>query len=121
MSSDDFRIGKEVKKLERYVRLIPAYRQLGGLGRVERDSLLLLSSYLVEVGKLINDAVATEDMVVRADGRMRAVAALDEFRKSLLIASQYELVDAADVAELSALGDQIIDAINSDISAEWQQ
>lgn len=119
--SEELSIRQRIKKLERYVRLLSAFKRLASLGRDERGSLLVLSEHLADAGKLVHDASATEDPIVRADGRGRAVDQLIEFRQSLLVASQYDLADAADVAELSAMSDQIIDAIKDDTALEWQQ
>lgn len=108
-------IRQSIKKLEKYVRLLSVMRRITSLDRVERESLLALGDALSDAGKLANDAVTSEDVAVIVVSLGRCRDQLELFRKALLAASQYDLVDAADVAQLSALADQIIDAITADI------
>jgi hypothetical protein len=98
-------------KLEKYIRTLPNVRGASELERAERESALALPDAVSEARRLANDAATADDSGVKLSSLRYCQEQLEQFREALLKASQYDLVDAVDVAQLSAMADQANDLI----------
>lgn len=99
--------GTELKKLEKYVRGLASMRNIAQLSGTERSALFDMQDVLNQAVRLHTDATKAN----KSDEMFVSLEACGEqlglFREKLLFASQFDLVDAADVAQLSAMSDSI--------------
>lgn len=111
MDEESSYITSQLRKLEKYVRTLPNMRGATSLPRAQRDSLLDLQDALADARKLAHDAATSEVLVVKIASYQRCVEGLEQFRQALLMASQFDLVDTVDVAQLSAMADLVADVV----------
>lgn len=109
-------ITAELRKLEKYVRILPCVKRARDLDRAARESLLDMQDALSEARRLANDAAMTDNPDVKVASFGRSQEQLEGFREAILRASQFDLVDAADVAQLSAMAEQVHDLIRKRIA-----
>lgn len=110
-------ITTELRKLEKYVRILPSMKRVRDLDRAARESLLDMQDALSEARRLANDAAMSDKPDVKVASFGRSQEQLEVFREAILRASQFDTVDAADVAQLSAMADQVYDLIHKRIAA----
>lgn len=111
MDEESAFITTALRKLEKYVRTLPSVRQLRSLGREDRQRLGALEDSLGEARRLANDAATSDQVVVKIASFDHCQEELENFRTALLAASHTDLVDAVDVAQLSAMADQVADLV----------
>lgn len=108
----------QLRKVERYVHTLPVHREVQALERAARNSFLDMQDSLSVALKLARDAERSEDKGVIAHSLTRCLEQLDVFNKALLLASQFDVVSAVDVAQLSAMAEQVRDDIAAFIAQE---
>jgi hypothetical protein len=116
MDEESAYITIELRKLEKYVRVLPTLRHVRELERAARESALDMQDSLSEARRLANDSALSDKPDVKTASFARSQEQLENFREALLRASQYDLVDAADVAQLSAMAEQVNDLIRKRIA-----
>jgi hypothetical protein len=113
--TEDMSATAQLRKLEKYVRVLPIMRQLHRLGRQERDSLSDVQDVLLDARKLAHDGDTSDNLTIKVASYERCVEQLEAFRQAMLSASQLDLLDAADVAQLSAMAEQAADTISAQL------
>lgn len=111
MDEESSYITAYVRKLEKYVRTLPAMRQLTSLDRQDRERLHALEDKLGEARRLANDAATSDDAQVKMASFEHCHKELEDFRAALLLASHTDVVNAVDVAQLSAMADEVADLV----------
>jgi hypothetical protein len=100
-----------LRKLEKYVRTLPNMQQLTSLDRQDRERLRALEDTLSEARRLANDAATTDTSSIKHASFQYCQEQLEAFRSALLLASHTNLVDVVDVAQLSAMADEVADLV----------
>lgn len=111
--TDQLQLLGYAKSLERYVRLLPAMRQLGSLPREQQTLLRQLRDNAAVSRKAVSDILIGDDVTFQLESAAIATEALEHFHAQLLEASNYDLAGPADVAQLSAIAQTIKDAIRA--------
>jgi hypothetical protein len=111
MDEESVVITVQLRKLEKYLRTLPIMRKATMLERKRREALFAMEDALGEASRLARDAANGEELTVRRSSFARCREQLETFRQALLNASQHDLVDAVDVAHLSAMADQANDLV----------
>jgi hypothetical protein len=111
MDEEGAYITTALRKIEKYVRTLPAMRQATKLGREDRQRLGALEDTLGEARRLANDAATSDQLSVKQASSTHCREQLEAFRTALLAASHTNLVDVVDVAHLSAMADQVADLV----------
>ena len=99
--------GKELKKLEKYIRGLKSYQNYNMLEGVERKALLEMQDALSLAVRLHSDATKADRSDVMLVSLERCAEQLVIFNDKLLFASQFDLVDSVDVAQLSSTSEHI--------------
>lgn len=106
---EDISVTARLRRLEKYVRTLPAQKRLLKLDRDARNSFLDVQDCLSDAIRLANDAEKSDKPVIRQDSFTRCIERLEAFIQAILLASQFDLLDAADIAQLSVMAEQAID------------
>lgn len=102
---------QRLKRLERYVYNLKAARELNRLEDGARDSVIALRTAVSAARVRIDDYYSAETTAEKAAALEQGIEQLREAGKSILLVSQHELVSPADVAQLSAMAEHIIDSL----------
>ena len=104
-------LSKQAKKLERYINTLPHAKQLNKLSSTPREVMITLTSAIFQARRAVETYSGSDDTNEQVLALQEAIAACKLVDKSILEASQYDLVDTVDVAHLSALNEQILDRL----------
>lgn len=102
---------QELKKLQKYVRALPSIRRMSSLGSYEHRAVMAVLDTLAMAVKLHTDAIKADTSDVMFVSIEACARQLELFREAVLLASQSDLFDAADVAQLTAMSDHIIQLV----------
>ena len=102
---------KALKKLERYVYNLKAAKELNTLERGEREAMIAMRDHIsgarFQIEAYLNDDDTRSQIALLNLG----IEELVSLRDSILLASQYNLLGPADVAEFSAMTEQLIEQL----------
>lgn len=104
-------LSKQVKKLEKYIYTLKAARELNKLDRLPREAILLLRDSVTNARGAVDRYFGSDDTKEQVLALNEATDQLKITGDAILAASQYDLLDVADVAHLSALNDYILDQL----------
>jgi hypothetical protein len=96
-----------VKQLDAQIRIVLRQHDLRNLGSKERKILADLQQNLVDALIYINDYELSEIREEQLDRAKKAGHWLDQARKNILSASEFNIFGAVDVAHLTAQIEQI--------------
>lgn len=97
----------DVRKLEKYVMTLPVAKKLNMLSRQEQEAVIGMTGGVTEARINISKYLSSDDTDEQAKLLSAGIESLETTNKAVLAASQLDLIDAADVAHLSALADHI--------------
>lgn len=97
----------DIKKLERYVMNLPKAKKLNTLNRLEREAMLDLRDNVSSARENIVKYTTADDTAEKLECLSASIEQTKLLNDSLLIASQYDLLDVVDVAHLSAMTETI--------------
>lgn len=100
-------LSREIRALQAAVRGLSSLKLRDTHGRSQHEARRDIFDSLASAAKLSLDAGKTDDEDVRRDSLSRCDKLMDAFREALLAASRLDLIDAVDVAHISALGDRL--------------
>lgn len=100
-------LSREIRALQAAVRALPSMKLSNVLDRSQREANKAIIDSLANAVKLSHDAGKTDNSEIRQDSLVRCDESMEAFREALLAASRLDLVDAVDVAHISALGDRL--------------
>lgn len=104
-------LSKQVKKLEKYIYTLKAARELNKLDRLPREAIIRLRDAITTARGAVDRYFGSDDSKEQLLALQEAKDQLNEAGDAILAASQYDLLDVADVAHLSALNEHIIDQL----------
>ncbi|CAN5436155.1 hypothetical protein BH10PAT3_BH10PAT3_1990 [soil metagenome] len=104
-------LSKQAKKLEKYIYTLKAARELNKLGRAQRETMILLRDSVTNARSAVDRYFGSDDTREQLMALNEAIDQLKVNGETILAASQYDLLDVADVAHLSALNEYIIDQL----------
>lgn len=104
-------LSKQIKKLEKYIYTLKAARELNKLDRPARESMILLRDSVTNARGAVDRYSGSDDTKEQLIALNEAIDQLNVNGEAILAASQYDLLDIADVAHLSALNEYIIDQL----------
>ena len=104
-------LSKQVKKLEKYIYTLKAARELNKLDRPAKESMLRLRDSVTKARGAVDRYFGSDDTKEQLMALNEATDQLIIVGTAILEASQYDLLDVADVAHLSALNEYIIDQL----------
>ena len=104
-------LSKQTKRLEKYIYTLRAARELNKLDRQPREAIIRLRDAITSARAAVDRYFGSDDTKEQAMVLQEAISQLKLTGDSILLASQYDLLDVADVAHLSALNEQIIDQL----------
>ena len=96
-------LNAEVRKLERYVMNLPMAKNLNTMNKNEREAMLDLRGGAEVLRESVVKYGMSDDTSDKARYLTDGVKQVKELNELILAASQYDLVDAVDVAHLSAI------------------
>jgi hypothetical protein len=99
---------RKVKQLELQINSTLRNFDLRKLGVVERNALTKLQQNLTDSRIYTNDYELSETRDEQIDNAKKAKKWLEQARKNILVASEFNIFGAIDVAHLTAQIDQII-------------
>lgn len=99
------------RKLEKYIYTLPMAKRLNELGRDAKNSIMDLKDLVSSVRENISKFETTDDKNEKLEHQKMAVEQLAKVQEQILATSQYDLLDTADVAHLSALAEHISDKL----------
>ena len=100
-------ISQAVKKLEKYVYTLPMAKQLNVLSGQARLAMIRLRDNVTDARASIVKYESSDDTREQAQALEASIENITETNEAILAASQHDLLDAADVAHLSALAQHI--------------
>lgn len=101
----------QVKKLEKYIYTLKAARELNKMDRPARESMIRLRESVTKARRAVDEYFVSDDTAEQVQALNEAIEQLKENGAAILESSQYDLLDIADVAHLSALNEHIIDQL----------
>jgi transcription termination factor NusB len=104
-------LSKQAKKLEKYIYTLKAARELNELDRLPRESIMRLRDAISAARGAVDRYNGSDDTKEQELAHIEAVDQLKIVGEAILESSQYDLLDIADVAHLSALNEYIIDQL----------
>jgi hypothetical protein len=104
-------LSKQVRKLEKYIYTLKVSRELNKLDRLPRESIIRLRDTVTNARAAVDRYFGSDDTKEQLEALNEATDQLRVVSGAILEASQYELLDVADVAHLSALTEHIIDQL----------
>lgn len=104
-------LSAQVKKLEKYIYTLKAARELNKLDRLPRESMIRLRDSVTTARGAVDRYFGSDDTAEQVMALTEAIDQLKLVGETILEASQYDLLDIADVAHLSALNEHIIDQL----------
>lgn len=104
-------LSKQVKKLEKYIYTLRAARELNKLDRPAREAMITLRDAVTTARGAVDRYFGSDDTKEQLLALNEATDQLKLTGDAILLASQYDLLDIADVAHLSALNEYIIDQL----------
>lgn len=102
---------QSLKKLEKYIYNLKAARQLNTLNTAPREAMIALRNDVSNARIQVDGYQKSEDTREQIELLGRALELLEQVREGILTASQYDLVDTVDVAQLSAMNEQIMERL----------
>jgi hypothetical protein len=102
---------KQAKRLEKYILTLPTAKQLNKLTRSQQDAMMKLRDHAYIARKAVEVYSSSDNTKEQVRALEEAIEHLTETGKSILVASNYDLLDVTDVAHLSALNERIIDQL----------
>lgn len=103
---------KTLKSLDKYLHNLKPVRRLNTLTRVQRELVQSITASVNLARGQVEFSVADEDAEAQIKGFKLAIEQLSVVREGILEASMHDLVDAVDVAQLTAMCDHCIDKLN---------
>lgn len=104
-------LSSQTKKLEKYIYTLKAARELNKLDRLPREAMIRLRESITTARGAVDRYFGSDDTKEQLKALNEATDQLKETGEAILAASQYDLLDIADVAHLSALNEYIIDQL----------
>jgi hypothetical protein len=104
-------VSLQAKKLEKYIYTLKAARDLNKLDRLPREAILLLRDSVTNARGAVDRYFGSDDTKEQLLALNEATDQLKLTGDAILAASQFDLLDVADVAHLSALNEYIIDQL----------
>ena len=104
-------LSAQAKKLEEYIYTLKAARELNKLDRPARESMIRLRESVTNARGAVDRYFGSDDTKEQLLALNEATDQLKETGDAILAASQYDLLDIADVAHLSALNEYIIEQL----------
>lgn len=104
-------LAKQAKKLERYINTLEHAKQLNKLSSAPREVMIALTTSIFQARRATETYSGSDDTKEQLMALQEAIDAFTQVNKSILLASEYDLVDTVDVAHLSALSEQILDRL----------
>lgn len=100
-------LGMAVKKLERYILALPHAKQLNKLSTQRRDAMMSLRDAAGVARVSVARYLSSDDSDEQAEALQESIEHVTATNEAIMYASQYDLLDAADVAQLSSLAQHI--------------
>lgn len=97
----------DIKKLERYILNLPKAKSLNTMSRAEREAMLDLRDTTSLARESIVKYIVTDDTNDKLKFLELSIEQVVLLNDKMLLASQYDLLDAVDVAHLSAITETI--------------
>jgi hypothetical protein len=104
-------LSKQTKQLEKYIYTLKAARELNKLDRLPREAIMRLRDAITTARGAVDRYFGSDDTKEQLLALNEATDQLEVVGEAILEASQYDLLDIADVAHLSALNEYIIDQL----------
>ena len=104
-------LSQQVKKLEKYIYTLKAARELNKLDRPARESMIRLRDSVTNARGAVDRYFGSDDTAEQVIALNEAIKQLQINGEAILESSQFDLLDIADVAHLSALNEYIIDQL----------
>ena len=104
-------LSAQTKKLEEYIYTLKAARELNKLDRPARESMIRLRDSITNARGAVDRYFGSDDTAEQVMALNEAIEQLQVNGEAILESSQYDLLDIADVAHLSALNEYIIDQL----------
>ncbi len=104
-------LGKQAKKLEKYILTLPHAKHLNSLSSAPREVMITLQNSAYTARRSLEVYSSTDDTHEKQLSLEEAVTQLKKVQEAILHASQHDLLGIADVAHLSALSEQLTDQL----------
>lgn len=104
-------ISQQVKLLERYIYNLPAARKLNMLKSDPREAMINLRTAITTARNSVAMYSNSDDTEEQAKLLEEGILQLGKVQNMILKASEYDLLDTADVAHLSAMNEQITEKL----------
>jgi len=104
-------LSAQAKKLEKYIYNLPAARKLNMLKSNERELMITLRNSISTAQGAISTYTHSDDTHEQALALNESKEQLKQVSSAIVEASQYDLLNVADVAHLSALTEQLIEQL----------
>jgi len=101
----------QLKKLEKYIYNLKAARQLNTLSRAPREAMMALRNDVSNARIQVEGYQNSDDTHEQAGLLVRAQELLAAVQEDILQVGGYDLIDAVDVAQLSAMNELIIERL----------
>ncbi len=111
MNEGDQTLPQQVRRLEKYVLTLPAAKKLNMLDSEAREAMIALLNATFAARTSIAHYWNADDSEQQQIDLEESILQLEKVREAILAASYYELLDAVDVAQLSALNEHIIEQV----------
>jgi hypothetical protein len=101
----------QVKKLEKYINTLPHAKNLNMLSRAPREAMITLRDSIFTARQAVDLYFGSDDTKEQLMALETALSSLKVVGIAIMDASQYDLLDVADVAHLSALNEYIVEQL----------
>jgi transcription termination factor NusB len=99
----------QARKLEKYIYTLPMAKRLNELSRDSKNSIMDLKDLVTSVRDNVSKYETTDDAKEKQEYQKIAIEKLVVVQDQILKTSQYDLLDTADVAHLSAIAEYLSD------------
>lgn len=104
---DELTLSAAAKRLEKYVFALPFAKQLNVLSGARREAMIDLRDHVSEARVCIVRYQSSDDSTEQSQALRASIEEIIATNEAIVYASQFELLDPADVAHLSALAEQL--------------
>jgi signal transduction histidine kinase len=109
---EDASLIRQLRRLESYIYNLNSFVETDGLDWTAQDAVHQVRRSVADARSLVRDYQTLEDdRKSQAEILPLSIEKLEELRADIVKASQYEVIDAVDVAHISAWIEQIIERL----------
>lgn len=107
LSLEDDSLANSIKKLERYVLNLPLAKSMNTMNKASREAMIALTDSVAEARDNITRYVVSDDILEKQQKLEASIEHIKLVNDNILMASSYDLLDAIDVAQMSAATEMI--------------